>query len=264
MPRLEPSLEERIAATRRPAGRLAGYQCWNQLLFLHWRVPAALVAPLLPAELTLDTWEGDAWVGLIPFSMAGVRPWWAPPVPGISNFLETNVRTYVHRQGRDPGVWFFSLEAANSLAVRLARWGWHLPYHRAAMTHNACGPLHSWSSQRQWPGTPGVGCDIEAEFGEPLFAGSRAGSPGRGHAPPGTFEYFLAERYLLFSRAPGPQGTLWRGQVWHTPYPLISASLRKCRQDLLPAAGLPIDRPPDHVAASPGVNVEIFPLAPVV
>lgn len=256
-----PSLDDRIAVTRRPAARLAGYQRWQQLLFLHWRVPASLVTPLLPPELTLDTWEGDAWIGLVPFSMAGVRPWWAPPVPGISNFLETNVRTYVHRQGRDPGVWFFSLEAANSLAVRLARWGWHLPYYRAAMTHTVQGARHRWTSRRLWPGTPGIGCEVEAEFGPPLFAS--AGSPASGHAPPGTFEYFLAERYVLFAKDPRAAGRLWRGQVWHTPYPLVSAKLHSCRQDLLQAAGLPIDRPPEHVAASPGVAVDIFPLTPV-
>ncbi len=79
---------------------------------------------MIPLELTLDTWEGQAWVGLVPFYMSGVRPWWSPAIPGVSSFCETNVRTYVHFRGRDPGVYFLSLEASRSLAgVRIGRAG---------------------------------------------------------------------------------------------------------------------------------------------
>ena len=129
----EPLFPDRLTPTMRPAGSAIGYHRWTDLLFVHWRFPAEIVRPLLPPELTLDTWEGDAWVGLVPFYMSRVRPWWSPPVPGVSYFCETNVRTYVHFRGRDPGVWFLSLDASNSLAVRVARWRWHLPYFRAHM-----------------------------------------------------------------------------------------------------------------------------------
>src|SRR5437764_197484 len=83
---------DRIAPTRRPPGRAIGYQIWTNLLFVHWRIPAEIMRPLMPPELSLDTWEGDAWVGLVPFDMSGVRPWWFPALPGVSRFHETNVR----------------------------------------------------------------------------------------------------------------------------------------------------------------------------
>ena len=111
---------DRIAPTRRPEGRVAQRQSWLDLTFLHWRIPVAALRPLLPAALEIDTYEGDAFIGVVPFTMTGVRPLWAPPVPGISNFHETNVRTYVHLEGRDPGVWFFSLDAASRVAVTIA------------------------------------------------------------------------------------------------------------------------------------------------
>ena len=156
---------DRITPTQRPDERPTGYHIWTNLLFVHWRVPAEMVVPLLPKSLTLDTWDGDAFVGLVPFYMSGVRPWWSPAVPGISTFCETNVRTYVHREGRDPGVWFLSLEAAQSLAVRIARWRWHLPYFRARMSLHREGDHVSYASHRLWPEPRGVGMTAEVEVG---------------------------------------------------------------------------------------------------
>ena len=108
-------------------------QTWSELLFLHWEVPAEAIQSLLPPGLTVDTFEGKAYVGLIPFTMSGVRPAWSPVVPGLSNFHEFNVRTYVHFEGEKPGVWFFSLDAANLIAVMIARTLWKLPYFHARM-----------------------------------------------------------------------------------------------------------------------------------
>ncbi|MGZ4809473.1 MAG: YqjF family protein, partial [Thermoanaerobaculia bacterium] len=106
-------------------------QDWHHLLFLHWEIPPSELQKMLPPGLTLDTFDGKAYVGLIPFTMTGVRPILTPPLPGISSFHEVNVRTYVHHEGRDPGVWFFSLDAANRIAVAVARRAFHLPYFRA-------------------------------------------------------------------------------------------------------------------------------------
>jgi uncharacterized protein YqjF (DUF2071 family) len=252
---------DRIAPTFRPAERLIGYQVWSHLLFVHWRIPAEQVRPLIPPELSVDTWDGDAWVGLVPFDMSGVRPWWSPAVPSVSNFLETNVRTYVHFRGRDPGVCFFSLEASSSLAVRVARWRWHLPYYKAVMELDRRSDAIDYHSRRLWPGPAGSGCVVRAEIG-PLLGHADPGRPlPAGRAIPGTFEHFLVERYILY--AANAQGRLYSGHVYHTPYPVREARLLEFIDTLLPAAGVYPTAPPEHVAFSDGVSVEIFPLRPV-
>ena len=265
MPAISPAPEycpiDRRAPTVRPTENAIGYHRWTDLLFVHWRFPAAVVRPLLPAELTLDTWEGDAWVGLVPFCMSRVRPWWSPPVPGISYFCETNVRTYVHFRGRDPGVWFFSLDASNSLAVRVARWRWHLPYFRAEMSLARSGDRVRYSSHRLWPGTAGPGCTIRTTVGPPLGHETPARALPAGRALPGTLEYFLIERYILYA-SPAP-GRLLAGRVHHRPYPIREAQLEELDETLLAATGLAPPSPPCHMAFSDGVDVDIFPLRPV-
>lgn len=245
----------------RPAGRAIGYQVWTHLLFVHWRVPAERLRPLIPAGLTLDTWDGDAWVGLVPFDMSGVRPWWFPAIPGVSHFLETNVRTYVHLDGRDPGVWFLSLEASNSLAVRVARWRWHLPYYRARMELERRGDAIDYRSRRLWPGPAGAGCEIRATIGPLLGHDEPERALPAGRAGPGTFEHFLVERYILYAQ--GARGDLYAGRVHHVPYPVREAHLTQFDQTLLPATGIVPPGPPCHTAFSDGVSVEIFPLRPV-
>lgn len=257
----DPAEIDRISSTVRPEGRPIGFQVWTHLLFVHWRVPAELVRPLIPSELSLDTWDGDAWVGLVPFEMSGVRPWWFPAVPGVSNFLETNVRTYVHFRGRDPGVWFLSLEASSSLAVRVARWRWHLPYYRAEMTLDRRGESIEYRSRRLWPEPAGAECGIRAEIG-PLLGHNQADRAlPAGRALPGTFEHFLVERYILYAQ--GARGDLYSGRVHHTPYPVREARLTEFSDTLVPAAGIISPGPPSHTAFCDGVSVEIFPLRPV-
>lgn len=240
---------DRIAPTQRPTGRACGYHRWSNLLFLHWRVPAELVQPLLPTGLTLDTWEGDAWVGLVPFHMSGVRPWWSPAVPWVSTFHETNVRTYVQHRGSDPGVWFFSLEASNALAVLLARWGWHLPYHRARMSLRRELEHVRYASRRET--VSGAACEIETVVSETLL----------GSAVPGTLEHFLIERYILY--AASRSGKIWRGRVHHVPYQLRDARVVSCRDTLVAAAGIPVTGDPCHAVFCDGVQVEVFPLVDV-
>ena len=269
-------------AMRRRTSRVAGYQKWRDLLFLHWRAPADDVQRLLPPGLTVETFDGWAWVGLVAFDMRGVRPWWFPAVPGVSAFHETNVRTYVTREGGDPGVWFFSLDAANSLAVRVARRRWHLNYFRSELriARNVTdvaqdGPAAAdpsraaagvgaeagsfrhgsdriaYSGRRLWPGVAGAAYQIEAEFS--------AGRPQPAVA--GTFEEFLVERYVMYAEK--RDGGLLRGEVRHVPYPLRPASVTACKQSLLAAAGIDVDGPPDHAVFSPGVDVTIGALEPV-
>jgi uncharacterized protein YqjF (DUF2071 family) len=105
-------------------------QSWHDLLFAHWTVDTAMLRPHIPAKLEIDTFDGQAWLGIVPFSVTGVRLRWTPPLPWLSAFPELNVRTYVTAQEK-PGVWFFTLDAANALAVAAARLTFHLPYFRA-------------------------------------------------------------------------------------------------------------------------------------
>ncbi len=239
---------DRITPTMRPEGRAVQHQRWLDLLFLHWRVPVSMLRPLIPAALEVDTFEGEAFVGVVPFTMRGVRPVWAPAVPGVSNFHETNVRTYVHHQGRDPGVWFFSLDAANRLAVWIARTFWHLPYHHAAMSLERLsdGSVRYTSDRRAPPPLP-ARCDVTYRpTGVPM------------DAKPGTLEHFLAERYVLYADTGG--GDLRLGRVHHAPYPLQPAQVIDWDESLLVAAGIarPAGEPMAHFAS--GVDVEVFAL----
>ena len=244
---------DRISPSQRPPTSPAGYHTWSDLLFIHWRVPVDVLRPWLPAELTIDTYDGSAWLGLVPFQMFGVRPWWSCPIWGISDFPETNVRTYVHFQGRDPGVWFFSLEASKLLAVTLARCGWGLNYHWARMSVRRDGSRIAYRSRRI---LSGVTCDVDVEIGEGLANGAAHGDTRV--AIPGTLEHFLVERYLLYARR---NGKLYQGQVHHRPYPLRSARLLGLNQGLLAANQLSVTDDPCHVVYSPGVSVEVFNLS---
>src|SRR3954468_19996428 len=119
---------DRIAPTLEPDQPVLMHQNWPPLLFLHWEIPPQELQALIPPELTIDTFDGIAYVGLVPFTLSGIRPVGVPPLPWVSAFHEINVRTYVHRDGRDPGVWFFSLDASSSIAVAAARGAYKLPY----------------------------------------------------------------------------------------------------------------------------------------
>jgi uncharacterized protein YqjF (DUF2071 family) len=226
------------------------YQRWQSLLFLHWYVPVEVLRPLIPTPLEIDTFEGSAFVGLVPFTMRDVRPVWAPSVPGISNFHEANVRTYVHLGGKDPGVWFFSLDAGSPVAVLIARTLWRLPYFLAQMSlKQGTDRRVEYKTRRLYPG--------------PLPGDARFLYEPRGEcaaAVAGSLEHFLAERYILYTET--SPGSLLLGRVHHPPYPLQPAGLLEWDETLLAAAGLPR---PDHaplVHFSPGVDVEIFPLRP--
>jgi uncharacterized protein YqjF (DUF2071 family) len=237
---------DRLAPAQRPADRPAGFQRWRHLLFLHWEVPVDALQKHVPPELTIDTFEGRAYVGVVPFTMRDVSPWWSPSVPGISNFHELNVRTYVHKDGDRPGVWFFSLDAASSIAVIAARAGWHLPYYRASMDLAVEGGTVRYRSRRLWPGPKPADLAATYRIGERL-----------GRAAPGTFEHFLVERYLLFARS---GGGIDIGQVHHAPYPIHSAEVAELSESMLSALGLEAPIGPPHVLYSPGVDVDVFAL----
>ncbi|MEM9693776.1 MAG: DUF2071 domain-containing protein [Myxococcota bacterium] len=236
---------DRIAPSRRPKGRPAGFQRWRNLLFLHWPIDAAAAQASLPPELELDTFEGRAWIGVVPFTMRDVSPWWSPSVPGISNFHELNVRTYVVHRGV-PGVWFYSLDAARSLAVTIARIRWKLPYHKARMRMAVDEDVVRYESVRRWP--------------KPVPAVFRAhyerGAP-RGTAEPGTLEHWLVERYVLFAKR---EEALFLGRVHHEPYPLRGVELTSWEGDMLAVNDLPPAQGEPLVHYSDGVDVDVYDL----
>lgn len=244
---------DRIEPTREPRAWPVMRQSWRNLLFLHWPLPPEVLRPLVPPHLELDLFDGTAYVGLVPFLMTGVRPVGLPPVRGLSRFPETNVRTYVHHRGRDPGVWFFSLDAANPVAVALARRLYHLPYYRARMFLE-----------------PECGASPDGSSGPILYAGTRRHPGWNGSASylvraqptgavaparPGTLEHFLVERYILYAVA---NDRLYQGRVHHQPYPLQPAKLLALDESLVAAAGI---RRPDTlplILFASGVDVKVY------
>jgi uncharacterized protein YqjF (DUF2071 family) len=245
-----PVTMDRVSPTLEPDAQELMHQNWQHLLFLHWEVPPADLQKLLPLGLDLDTYEGKAYVGLIPFTLTGVRPILMPALPGISSFHEVNVRTYVHQQGRNPGVWFFSLDASSSLAVGAARMTYHLPY------------FHSRIEFDEKPGAVprfGFQAHRDDERGPMPAHGHFRYSPVEGVAAPaavGTLEHFLVERYILYSA--DDQHRLHRARVHHQPYPLQRAELHELDETLVWAAGIQRsqDVPLRHYARE--VNVKIY------
>lgn len=238
---------DRIAPTHRPERFSIMRQRWAELLFLHWEVEPDNLRRLLPDGLELDLFEGRAFVGLVPFTMTGIRPTALPPFPPLSNFHEINVRTYVHHRGTAPGVWFFSLDAANLAAVKLARAWFKLPYHFARMSLDITPERTHYTSQRLRPVPLPADCDLSYTPHGVVT-----------HALPGTLDHFLCERYLLYAH---DGRNLYRGQVHHPPYPLQTATIHHCRESLIAAAGIlrPETLPPlVHFARE--VRVQIFPL----
>jgi hypothetical protein len=194
-----------------PAGLWVMAQSWHNLLFAHWPVDARKLRALIPECLEIDQFEGQAWLAVVPFRMTGVRLRGTPALPWLSAFPELNVRTYVKSNGKS-GVWFFSLDAGNSLAVAMARAWFHLPYFRARMR---CVERHGWieyGSQRTHSGAPAAALQIRYR---PL---------GRAFLPqPGTLAHFLTERYCLYTT--DSHGGLIRGEIHHLPWRLQLAEV---------------------------------------
>jgi hypothetical protein len=197
-------------------------QSWHDLLFAHWPVDADRLRPLVPRAFPLDTFNGRAWIGVVPFHMNNVAPRGVPALPWISAFPEINVRTYVTVHDK-PGVFFFSLDAANPIAVHVARALFSLPYHRATMD---VGWKDEWVTYES----------VRGSEPETAFIGRyRPCGPER-CALSGTLEHFLTERYCLYTtdRAERP----YRLEVHHPPWPLQPAELQVSVNTLAAAAGI--------------------------
>ncbi|PYE56396.1 YqjF family protein [Deinococcus yavapaiensis] len=215
---------------------------WRDLAFLHWRVDAQTLTAHLPRGLQLDTFDGSAWLGVVPFRMANVRPRGSPIA---RDFLELNVRTYVTAGGM-PGVWFFSLDATDRLGVRVARRAFYLPYFDARMTSAVRDGWYAFESERVHRGAP---------RGE--FAGRYRPVDVPRHSHPGSLEAFLTERYWLYSA--DARGRVFRGRVHHEPWPLQAAQVVVERCTLGDLVGVTLDGAPvAHFAKDVQVRADVI------
>lgn len=259
---------DRLSIRTRPHGLPLMHQNWGKLLFMHWRIDAGLLRPLIPSPLSIDTFDGSAWIGEIPFTMWGIRASFLPPVPGLSAFHELNVRTYVHFNGV-PGVWFFSLDAANSLAVWGARRFYHLPYFNAEMSPTQHETTIEYSSRRTDKLTYGE--FFAAEAGE-ISGIEKANLPRAGlnanwtiaeplpQTSPGSIEFFLTERYCLYSYY---RNQLYRSRIFHEPWSLRKATLNSRRSTMIQSLGIAESREEPLLHYAEEIAVDIWPLKTV-
>src|SRR5580658_4935432 len=221
-------------------------QNWHDLLFAHWPLPIEKMRPLVPAQLALDTFDGHCWVGVVPFHISGIRGRTLPPLPGLSRFPELNVRTYVTYGGK-PGVYFFSLDAANLPAVWAARRFYHLPYFHARMS-----------------------CEDRSDDrgGNILYSSLRLESPAEFRAnyrptaevrlrETGSLENWLTERYCLYTTH---RGEVYRGEIHHQPWPLQDAEAEFETNTVAAAAGVPLPSSAPLLHFARRLQVLIWPL----
>jgi uncharacterized protein YqjF (DUF2071 family) len=217
-------------------------QTWHDLLFAHWPLPAAVLRPLIPSELTLDTFDGQCWVGVVPFHMSGIRRRGLPTLPGISRFAELNVRTYLIYGGK-PGVYFFSLDAANLPAVWAARTFFHLPYFHADMSAEQRDGVIHYSSHR-YRG--------HAEFISQYRPMEKIRLADRG-----SIDHWFTERYCLYTTH---RGQVYCGEIHHAPWPLQEAEAEFETNTIAAASAISLPRGPAHLLFARKLEVLIWPL----
>jgi uncharacterized protein YqjF (DUF2071 family) len=213
-------------------------QRWDHLSFLHWPCDPGDVQRRLPPGLEVDTFDGAAWIGLIPFRLTVTVPG-VPRLPWASSCPEINLRTYVRGPDGRPGIWFFSLEASRLGAVLMARAWYRLPYMWSWMRLERRGALTTYRSGRRWPRGAYPSEVLTMEVGQPIDAQDVT-----------PLEVFLTARWLLYSPL-GPG--LARTRIWHPPWLLHRARPVDVHDELVATAGLPVSGLPPHCLYSPGV-----------
>lgn len=240
-----PETINRSRSSPRPDGRPVMSQQWGKLLFLHWPLPTEALAALLPRGVELDHHQGQAWIGVIPFTLWGVRASFLPPFPGLSAFHELNVRTYV-RVGGVPGAWFFSLDASNAIAVHTARLTYRLPYYCARMDLEQQDQTIRYRSERTHRNAPPARFEATWNIREPLP-----------ESRPGGLEHFLTERYCLFTEH---RGKLYRARIHHPTWPLRRAKVLTLESTMVEALGLPAPEGEPLAQYADHLAVEVWPL----
>ena len=205
-------------------------QSWERQLFAHWPLPPEALRPVVHPALPIDTFNGQAWISITPFEVIGFRLRYSAPPVGMATFPEVNVRTYVTIGGK-PGIYFFSLDAGNALAVAGARRLYRLPYFRARMSVNGSGGGIEYRSERV------------SRDGPPAALRARYRPTGeRFHAEPGTLDYFLAERYCLYTL--DDEQHVHRGEIHHPPWPLHPAEAEFDVNTMAQPLGVELDGDP--------------------
>lgn len=221
-------------------------QAWTELAYLHWRYPPDVVQAHLPPGITVDTFDGDAWVGLIPFVMRDVRVGPLPPIPHLSTFVEINVRTYVVDAHGRRAVWFWSLDVPRALIVTVARTCFSLPYcWSVGARHEQTDDRHRYTMRRTWPrpspGRPRATVDIAYRVGDPI-------------ADATDLDHFLSARWALLTAR---RGSVRYGRIHHERWPLHHMEAVSVEQSALEAAGLPAPIGSPHTLCTPGVGVSV-------
>jgi len=236
-----PDISARLAARERPDGLPVMYQSWHRLLFLHWELPVEALRPLVPAGLEIDTFDGKAWLSVTPLTIYDVAPKYFPALPYVSWLYELNVRTYVHLDGV-PGVWFFSLDANNLLAVWGARTFFSLPYFNARIMCESEGDdVRFWSAREE----------ERAEFAASWTIGEKLPEPG-----PDSLDFFLVERYCLYA-ADGDR--IYRCRINHEPWPLQETrNLSGLRYSVIEADGIPVPDGEPKLHCGGPVHVDVW------
>ena len=212
---------------------------------MHWRINVELLRPLIPSRLKIDTFEGQAWIGVVPFTMWGIRPPFLPPLPGVSAFHELNVRTYVYYDGV-PGVWFFSLDASNAPAVWAARTFVHLPYFNARMSLEQDDATIEYSSVRTHKGALPAKLEVTWKIGELVD-----------QSTPESLQFFLTERYCLYAAR---HDKLYRMRIFHPPWTLRQATVSTLNSTMVESLGVPSSAGDPLLHYAEELTVEILPM----
>lgn len=216
--------------TPMPAFRWTMKQTWEHFLFAHWPVPVDAIRSFVPEALDIDTWDGQAWIGILPFRIGGIRLKYMPSLPWMRSFPEINVRTYI-RSGGESAIIFLSMDASHPLLVPIAKQWYRLPYHQAKMRLRADGLGIAVQSRRP-----------PASRSEEVFSATYRPFSAPFAARQGTIEHWLMERYIYYCRC-ARSGGLYRGEVYHEPWRLQTAEADIVCNTLMRGFGLELGTP---------------------
>ena len=239
---------DRLSIRERPDGLHITRQTWGKLLFMHWRLPAEVLRAHVPAQLEIDTFDGDAWIAVAPFTIWDMRASFLPPVPGLSQMHELNVRTYVHYKGV-PGVYFFSLDASSALAVFGARTFFLVPYFTADMSLRQEGDSITYHSRRTHADAPAAVFDGRWTFREKLP-----------ESQPGSLEFFLTERYCFYTVS---GESVYRCRIHHAPWRLRAATISPFKSTMIESHLLPTPKGKPLLHYSEELTVDVWTLEKV-